>query len=65
MKNSNFMNLVATMQQLKETEQGKLKGGFSTIPGSKSINHKEIEASNDGCTIKNKNRGTSCTGCAA
>lgn len=31
MKNSNFKALVAKMEALKETEQGKLKGGISTL----------------------------------
>ncbi len=34
MKNSNFKALVAKMDTLQETEQGKLKGGVRVINGS-------------------------------
>lgn len=34
---SNFKALVAKMEQIKETEQGKLKGGISVLSSGSSI----------------------------
>ena len=32
--NKSFNDLVSKMEQLKESEQGKLKGGFSSVSGN-------------------------------
>jgi hypothetical protein len=62
MEKSNFKLLVAKMEQLTENEQGTLKGGFSLVSG---IDADLADGTTNNCNCKNKNRGKTCTGCAA
>ena len=50
------------MEQLTENEQGTLKGGFSLVSG---IDQDLADGTTNNCDCKNKNRGKTCTGCAA
>ncbi len=62
MEKSNFKALVAKMNQLTENEQGALKGGFSLVSG---LDNELSDGTTNNCNCKNKNRGKTCTGCAA
>lgn len=63
--NKSFNDLVSKMEQLKESEQGKLKGGFSSVSGNGFSDDLGFDQTTNTCTIKNKNRGTGCAGCSA
>lgn len=64
MEKSNFQSLVANMEQLKESELGNLKGGFSvfSVVESSLIGDTTNNCTNN-CRCKNKNR-RDCSGCS-
>lgn len=49
---SNFKAILAKMETLSETEQGKLKGGF-TVLGSNSFNDANLDANYFQCSCTN------------
>jgi hypothetical protein len=70
MENSSFKALIAKMAQLEESEQGQLKGGFSSYSASGTdltLGDGTLDpgTGTNNCNCKNKNRGKTCTGCEA